>query len=326
MTGLSRDLRHDPVLRDEIVAALAIAPGERHVDATFGAERLYARAARGGCRGRGLRPRSRCDRRRPVARRRGRWPADAGPRPLRRDRPPARRARHRRGRRYRLRYRRLVDAARPRRTRLFVPERRAAEHDHGAGWRDRRQLAQSRRRSRDCRRALSLWRRAPVAACRARDRRGAAAVAYRRTGGGDPQGAAPPARRAEGSGDPQFSGDPHPHQRRARRTQGRARRRRTAAASRRPARGGQLPQHRGPDREEFPARTQRWRCPRVAPPARANPRRGPQLPAAAARKVRPGKDEEARNPRARSATLRSAVRTDAAAWSAGTTTKEAISC
>jgi 16S rRNA (cytosine1402-N4)-methyltransferase len=37
VTDLSRDPRHDPVLRDEIIAALAIAPGERHVDATFGA-------------------------------------------------------------------------------------------------------------------------------------------------------------------------------------------------------------------------------------------------------------------------------------------------
>ena len=35
--ALPRDPRHDPVLRDEVVAALAIAPGERHVDATFGA-------------------------------------------------------------------------------------------------------------------------------------------------------------------------------------------------------------------------------------------------------------------------------------------------
>lgn len=34
---LPRDPRHDPVLRDEIVAALVIAPGELHVDATFGA-------------------------------------------------------------------------------------------------------------------------------------------------------------------------------------------------------------------------------------------------------------------------------------------------
>jgi 16S rRNA (cytosine1402-N4)-methyltransferase len=41
VTGLSselpRDPRHDPVLREEVIAALAIAPGERHVDATFGA-------------------------------------------------------------------------------------------------------------------------------------------------------------------------------------------------------------------------------------------------------------------------------------------------
>lgn len=37
MTGLSRDPRHDPVLREEVVAALAISRGDRHVDATFGA-------------------------------------------------------------------------------------------------------------------------------------------------------------------------------------------------------------------------------------------------------------------------------------------------
>lgn len=34
---LPRDPRHDPVLREEVIAALAILPGERHVDATFGA-------------------------------------------------------------------------------------------------------------------------------------------------------------------------------------------------------------------------------------------------------------------------------------------------
>ncbi len=45
-----------------------------------------------------------------------------------------------------------------------------------------------------------------------------------------------------------------------------------------------------------------------------------------ARKVRPGKAEEARNPRARSATLRSAVRTAAPAWPGQSTMKEAISC
>lgn len=45
-----------------------------------------------------------------------------------------------------------------------------------------------------------------------------------------------------------------------------------------------------------------------------------------ARKVRPGKAEEARNPRARSATLRSAIRTAAPAWPGNPTTKEAMSC
>ena len=59
--------------------------------------------------------------------------------------------------------------------------------------------------------------------------------------------------------------------------------------------------------------------PALAPPARAATFHPP------ARKVRPGKAEEARNPRARSATLRSAVRTAAPAWS-GATPKEAISC
>ena len=34
---IPRDPRHDPVLRDEVLAALAIVPGEAHVDATFGA-------------------------------------------------------------------------------------------------------------------------------------------------------------------------------------------------------------------------------------------------------------------------------------------------
>lgn len=45
-----------------------------------------------------------------------------------------------------------------------------------------------------------------------------------------------------------------------------------------------------------------------------------------ARRVRPSKAEEARNPRARSATLRSAVRTAAPAWSARNGNKEVLSC
>src|SRR3546814_10556664 len=81
------------------------------------------------------------------------------------------------------------------------------------------------------------------------------------------------ARRAQGSLDQELSGDPHPHQQRARRAGRGSFRRRAAAAPRRPARRRQLSQHRGPDREEFSARTQRWRCRGFASPARADPSR-----------------------------------------------------
>ena len=59
-------------------------------------------------------------------------------------------------------------------------------------------------------------------------------------------------------------------------------------------------------------------------PARATPARAATFDSPA-RKVRPGKAEEARNPRARSATLRSAVRTSAPAWPENST-KESMSC
>ena len=61
-------------------------------------------------------------------------------------------------------------------------------------------------------------------------------------------------------------------------------------------------------------------------------RPAPNCPARAAtfgppaRKVRPSKAEEVRNPRARSATLRSAVRTNAPAWPGRETKKESMSC
>lgn len=59
-------------------------------------------------------------------------------------------------------------------------------------------------------------------------------------------------------------------------------------------------------------------------PARSTPARAATFDTPA-RKVRPGKAEEARNPRARSATLRSAVRTSAPAWPENST-KESMSC
>ena len=59
-------------------------------------------------------------------------------------------------------------------------------------------------------------------------------------------------------------------------------------------------------------------------PARSTPARAATFDTPA-RKVRPGKAEEARNPRARSATLRSAVRTAAPAWP-DNSQKESMSC
>jgi 16S rRNA (cytosine1402-N4)-methyltransferase len=60
--------------------------------------------------------------------------------------------------------------------------------------------------------------------------------------------------------------------------------------------------------------------PQSAPPRRAATFNAP------ARKVRPGATELARNPRSRSATLRSAVRTSAPAWSPSADVKETIPC
>ena len=93
-----------------------------------------------------------------------------------------------------------------------------------------------------------------------------------------------------------------------------AARRRALAAPRRAARGRHLPQPRGPHRQALPARraaapprpdraTARWRRPVPARVSNKSPSRCPRRTA-----------ELARNPRARSARLRTAVRTDAPAW------------
>ncbi len=83
-----------------------------------------------------------------------------------------------------------LDAARPRAARLRLPlSRRAARHAHEPVGRDGGGMAQPRRRSRDCRRALPLWRGAPVAPRRPLHRRGAPARHHRRSGRSLPQGA-----------------------------------------------------------------------------------------------------------------------------------------
>ena len=122
---------HVPVLLDEVVAGLAIAPGETHRRRHLRSRRLHPRPARGG----GgtsdwLRPRSRSDRARAVARPGRRCD---GRLTLIEERfaqmdEALRRARPRAGRRRGARYRRVVDAARPGRARLLVPSRRPARH------------------------------------------------------------------------------------------------------------------------------------------------------------------------------------------------------
>ena len=90
-------------------------------------------------------------------------------------------------------------------------------------------------------------------------------------------------------------------------------RRRAAARRGRPAGGGQLPQPRGPHRQALPARgrRRRRRAPAATCPKR---RRPPRRPSRSCRRpsARPT-PRSLRNPRARSATLRAAVRTAAPA-------------
>ena len=86
------------------------------------------------------------------------------------------------------------------------------------------------------------------------------------------------------------------------------------AEARRPARRRHLPQPRGPDRQALPPRTQRRDASRFAPPpgCRCRPRTDLRAGRQAGRRRRSA--SWPRNPRARSARLRSAVRTAAPAW------------
>ncbi len=123
---------HIPVLVEEVVHALAVAPGETHVDGTFGAggyTQSHARQ-RGGPR---LRFRSR-SRRDPVWRSAGRerGAPDACAGAFLPDASGACRPWRRSGGRSHARHRRLLDAARPGGARLLLPGRRAARHADGA--------------------------------------------------------------------------------------------------------------------------------------------------------------------------------------------------
>ena len=209
------------------------------------------------------------------------------------------------GRRGDARYRRLLDAARPGRARLLLPGRRPARHAHEPGGRERRRFPQRRRRGRDRRRALPLWRGAEVAPGRPGDRRGAADRADRPARRRRPQGARPSSGHEEGSGDADLPGDPHPRERGTGRARGRAGGGRAGARARRPPRRRHLPQPRGPDREALPQGAQRRaaRRARVTCPAANEAGPAADLRGGRARPVRAGAAELDANPRARSATL-----------------------
>ncbi len=169
---LPTEADHVPVLADEVLAALAPAPGDTIVDATFGsgghAGLLLARLKGEG-------KLIAIDRDPTVIPyferlRRGsaRQDASAARRVLRRAR-PARRQR-RAGRRDPARPRRLLDAARPARARLLLRRRRAARHAHGP----LRRALGARDRQRDggvgARRHLPPLRRGALRSARSRGR------------------------------------------------------------------------------------------------------------------------------------------------------------
>ncbi len=126
------------------------------------------------------------------------------------------------------------------------------------------------------------------------------------------RGAVPAARRRHRSRHPHVPGLAHRGQRRAGRARSRARGGRAAARAGRAACRRLVPFARGPQREEFPARAQRHRGARLAPPAAAGAGSEPELPALEPQADRAGRAPSSqRNPRARSARLRAAERTAA---------------
>ena len=230
------DPRHAPVLLDEVIAGLAPAAGETHVDGTFGAGG-YTRAilAAGATRDR-VRSRSRCDRRGRGAGRRQRRPADAGARIASRAWP----------RRWPSAASTAVDGVT---LDIGVSSMQLDRADRGFSFQadgplDMR-MEQAGESAADFLNTADedviadvlyeLGEEPRVAPHRARDRRGAADRAHRRACRDRAPRARPQAARQEGSGDAHLPGDPHPPQPRARRARGRPRRRRARAEAGRAA-------------------------------------------------------------------------------------------
>ena len=307
--------RHIPVLGPQAIAHLGVRDGGIYVDGTFGAggySRLILQTPE--YQSRRHRPRSERDRARRRSGGGGGRPADVDRRPFLR----ARRSFALGGgfescRRRRARSRRVVDATRRSRARLLLPFRRAARHAHGRrraerGRCHRRDLgARSRHRHQAARRGASCARGGARDRARARRRRRSTPPAHLRTSSNASCGRAPgaihPATRT-------FQALADFRERGTDRACAGAGRGRAHPEDGRAAGRGVVPFAGRPHRKDLYDRARpRTPASRVIAPKRSSlSRRSASSPKS---RSTPGEDEIANNPRARSAKLRAAERTDA---------------
>ncbi len=210
---------HRPVLRTEVLTALGPHAGGIYVDGTFGAGG-YTRSILDvpGTQVIGLdRDPSAAQAAATVAARLSRSIHLPG-RSLRQPRSDRRRTRHFRSRRRRARYRRLVDAARPGRARLFIPLRRSARHADGTAWPLCSRPRQPNRRGDACGHPLSVWRGARLAPDRAchRARPGERTLHPHQTARRSRWPRRAKCAQGRASGDAHLSGAPHRGERRTR--------------------------------------------------------------------------------------------------------------